>query len=342
MNFLEINDPAAALDFCQKLSRFLADQQNPAPKSTERPEISVVIPVYNEECLLPLLCERLHRELRQITENFEVIFVDDGSNDRSTELIESFATQHSWVKGIILSRNFGHQAALVAGLDHAQGSAVIAMDADLQDEPEVIPELYKRWKEGFDVVYVVRLSRRESLALRLCYSIFYKVLALVAKPNIPLDAGDFGLIDRKVLGAMRSLRESRPFLRGLRSWVGFKQTAISVHRPERKGGYSKYQIRHLVRLAMDGLVGFSLVPLRCIALTGAAFSLAAVALAAFYIIKKVSLGLSPPGFATITVLVLLLSGVQLFTLGILAEYLGRVLEEVRNRPRYVVNKQLNC
>lgn len=332
------DDSAAALEFCRALQASLLSRSG---HSKPQPELSVVLPVFNEVVNLEPLLARVVATLQGVCANFEVVFVDDGSTDGSTEKILGLAERHSFVVAVILSRNFGHQAAVVAGLDHARGRGVVIMDSDLQDEPEVIPALYAQWKNGFDVIYAIRKSRPESALLRLCYALFYRLLKTVARVDIPVDAGDFSLLDRKVLLAMSSVRERHPFVRGIRSWVGFRQTGVAVERSARNGGESKYNFKSLFALALDGLVGFSLVPLRCITWLGGLLSCASILLGLFYLIKRISVGLNPPGFATLTVLILFLAGVQLLTLGVMSEYLGRVLDEVKDRPRYVVGRRVN-
>ncbi|MFN4894702.1 MAG: glycosyltransferase family 2 protein [Pseudomonadota bacterium] len=331
-------DPDAALEFCRALSAHVSriEEQQRTPI-----ELSVVLPVHNEASNLPLLFQRLVDTLKSLVDSFELIFVDDGSTDGSIEEILKLADQHPFVVAVILSRNFGHQAAVVAGLDHARGLAVVVMDSDLQDEPEIIPSLYAQWREGNDVVYAVRKTRIESRFRRIGYSMFYRLLKKIARVDIPLDAGDFSLLDRKVLDAMHEIQERNPFVRGMRAWVGFKQAGVPVDRKARHSGESKYNIASLFALAVDGLVGFSFFPLRCIAWAGGVLSLASILLGLFYFMKKISVGLNPPGFATLTVLTLFLAGVQLLTLGVMSEYLGRVLDEVKGRPRYIVGRRIN-
>jgi glycosyltransferase involved in cell wall biosynthesis len=331
-------DPAAALEFCRALAARLSPSSTSMTSTTE---ISVILPVHNELANIAPLFQRLVASLQELTLSFEIVFVDDGSNDGSTEQIINLANQYPFVVAIIFSRNFGHQAAVVAGLDNSKGRGIVIMDSDLQDEPEIIPALYERWKAGFDVVYAIRKTRAESAMLRLCYALFYRILKGLAIVDIPLDAGDFSLIDRKVLNAINSVRERNPFVRGIRSWVGFTQCGVPVERQARNGGSSKYGFRALTSLALDGLIGFSLVPLRCITWIGGMFSLTSLTLGLFYFMKKISVGLYPPGFATLTVLILFVAGVQFLTLGIISEYLGRVFDEVKARPRYVVGKRIN-
>jgi dolichol-phosphate mannosyltransferase len=332
------DDPAAALEFCRSLQALLkGTDATPVP-----PELSVVLPVFNEVSNLAPLFERLCKTLEVLVPgSFELVFVDDGSSDGSAEYLTDLAARHPYVVALLLSRNFGHQAAVTAGLDHSRGRAAVIMDSDLQDEPEVIPALFEQWKAGYEVVYAVRRSRAEHGLLRACYKLFYRLLKSLAHIDIPVDAGDFSLLDRRAIHAMCSLRERHPFLRGIRSWVGFRQIGVPVDRSARNSGKSKYSLRALMELALDGLVGFSLIPLRCIAWAGGVLSLASVLLAGFYFIKRLSVGLYPPGFATLTVLVCFLAGIQLLTLGIMSEYLGRVLDEVKARPRYVVAKRIN-
>jgi dolichol-phosphate mannosyltransferase len=331
-------DSAAALELCRALYAKLSISPS---NSAQTVDVSVVLPVHNEAANIEPLFQRLLVTLQGLCSSFEILFVDDGSNDGSTEQIISLADKHPFVIAVILSRNFGHQSAVVAGLDHSRGRGIVIMDSDLQDEPEVIPALFERWKSGFDVVYAIRKKRVENPVLRFCYALFYRILKAMARIDIPVDAGDFSLLDRRVLDAMNSVRERHPFVRGIRSWVGFRQTGVLVERKGRTAGRSKYGYRALISLALDGLVGFSLIPLRCITLIGGVISVLSICLGLFYLVKRISVGLYPPGFATLTVLILFLAGIQLLTLGVMSEYLGRVLDEVKARPRYVVGRRIN-
>lgn len=347
-------DPAAALQFCQALAALL-DQpgqsallpararllQNlsampPAPRL--QPELSVVIPVYNEEANLPALYERLTRVLDATGLDYEIVFVDDGSRDQSRTQLSSLAAQDQRVAVIELARNFGHQVAISAGLDYARGNGVIVMDADLQDPPEVLPQFIAKWREGHDVVYAIRAERKESWLKRAAYAGFYRLLQRVAQIEIPLDAGDFCIMDRRVVELLAAMPERNRFVRGIRSWVGLDQIGLAYERHARHAGKPKYTFSRLVYLALDGLVSFSYIPLRVITLLGFGVSLLSILLAVFYTIKKLLYGLNPPGFATLIVSIFLLAGMQLITTGVIGEYVGRIFEEVKRRPLYVVRQ----
>ncbi len=346
--------PEDALRFCRALSSvlrsdgfrpvdldsLLSPAQSPAPAAAAEtaPVLSVVVPIYNEADNLPVLYERVCRALEKAAVSFELVFVNDGSSDSSPSLLQHFARSDHRVLAIDLARNFGHQVAISAGLDHSSGRAVVVMDADLQDPPELLPEFIARWRGGDDVVYAVRAKRREGLAKRVAYSSFYRILKQVADIEIPLDAGDFCIMDRRVVDLLNEMPERNRFVRGIRSWVGFKQTSLTYDRPARNAGSSKYSLGRLMVLALDGLVSFSYLPLRVITALGFVASGFALLLAAFYAVKKLTVGLNPPGFATLVVAIFLLAGIQMITLGVIGEYVGRIFEEVKQRPLYVVQR----
>jgi dolichol-phosphate mannosyltransferase len=242
------------------------------------------------------------------------------------------------VRLVALARNFGHQAAISAGMDHARGDAVIIMDADLQDPPEVVPDFIAKWREGFEVVYAIRVKRKEGFLKRSAYAVFYRILHSISNINIPLDAGDFCLMDRKVVNVLVNMPERNRFVRGIRSWVGLRQIGLSYERDTRYAGLPKYTFNRLMYLALDGLVSFSYIPLRIITLLGFSVSLVSILLAMFYTIKKLSSGLNPPGFATLVVSIFFLAGIQLVTIGVIGEYVGRIFEEVKRRPLYVIRQ----
>jgi dolichol-phosphate mannosyltransferase len=307
--------------------------------STHDPAISVVVPMLNEKANLSILYERLTRVLQASDESYELVLVDDGSTDGTHAEILRLREADPRVKYIRLARNFGHQAALTAGLAHARGDAVIAMDADLQDPPEVIKQLLARWAEGFDVVYAVRRHRKESVAKRIAYTVFYRLLHRVAAVDIPLDAGDFCLMDRRVVDQLNALPERNRFLRGLRTWVGFRQTGIEYERQVRYAGRTQYGFWKLVRLAVDGLVSFSYVPLRISSTVGFLVSLGSLVVGLYYLILRLAGHREPAGFAGIIIAVLFLGGVQLITIGIMGEYVGRIFDEVKDRPVYIVSEE---
>ncbi len=331
---IPIDDPAAALRFCRSLACLLCGDGT----DSERPELSIVIPVYNEEENLIPLYDRLSAVLEKMGCSYEIVFVDDGSRDRSVLQMREFARQDHRVQVVELARNFGHQIAISAGLDFARGRGIVVMDADLQDPPEMIPEFFARWKEGHDVVYAVRTRRKEGAIKRLAYASFYRLLRSIANIDIPLDSGDFCLMDRRVVELLTAMPERNRFVRGIRAWVGLNQIGLPYERDARHAGRSHYSWARLMSLALDGLISFSFAPLRLISILGICISCVSLTLAAFYFVKKLVVGLNPPGFATLVVALLFLSGVQLITIGVIGEYVGRIFEEVKRRPLYVVRR----
>jgi dolichol-phosphate mannosyltransferase len=276
-----------------------------------------------------------------LEEPYELIFVDDGSQDKSLDVLKDFFAQDGVHTRIVrLSRNFGHQQAISAGLDYARGQAVIVMDADLQDPPEVIPTFVEKWRQGYQVVYAIREKRQERWVKRAMYRLFYVVLRTISRVDIPLDAGDFGLMDRRVVDVIRSLPERNRFVRGLRSWVGFRRVGVPYSRDARHAGRPQYTFRKLVGLALDGLVSFSYLPLRLATLMGFGVSALSILLGAYYLVRKLVRGIGLPGFATIVILMSFLGGVQLLTIGIIGEYVGHALDEVKHRPAYIVHETI--
>jgi glycosyltransferase involved in cell wall biosynthesis len=299
--------------------------------------LSLAIPLHNEASALPELLRRTASVLDGIPGGpHEMVFVDDGSTDGSFALLEDAARRDPRIVAISLSRNFGHQAAITAALDHVSGDATVVMDGDLQDAPEDIPDLVATFHEGYDVVYARRARRKEPLLLRAAYFLFYRTLARLADTALPLDSGDFGLMSRRVVDELRRLREHHRYLRGLRSWVGFRQIGVTVERGKRHSGESKYSFGRLFKLAMDGLFAFSIVPIRAAALLGAA----AIALSMLYVLYALYVRFflqgSPLGFTALIAFVTFLSGVLLFFLGVIGEYVGRIYEETKARPIYVI------
>jgi polyisoprenyl-phosphate glycosyltransferase len=303
------------------------------------PRLSIGIPVYNEEAGLSELLRRVRAVLDGLPGGpHEIVLVDDGSTDRTLALADEAAAADPRLVVVALSRNFGHQAALSAALDHASGDAVVVMDGDLQDPPEAIPRFLEEHARGFDVVYATRTDRKEAWYLRAAYWLFYRLLGRLSSPPLPLDAGDFGLMSRRVVDLLRSIPERNRFLRGLRTWAGFRQLAVAVERAERHAGQSKYSFRKLLRLAFDGMFAFSTVPIRAAAILGAGAVLLAFLFAIYSLWAKLFLQEETRGFTALTLLITFLSGVNLFFLGIIGEYVGRVYEEVKGRPLYVVSK----
>jgi dolichol-phosphate mannosyltransferase len=296
-----------------------------------------VIPIWNEQAVIPVLYERIVQVLESTAEPWELLFVNDGSTDRSLALLVALQANDPRVKVLNFSRNFGHQIAITAGCDYAEGDAVIVMDADLQDPPEVLLRMIDRWREGYDVAYAVRTKRVGETRFKLwSASLFYRLIRSIAEIDIPMDAGDFRLMDRKVVLAMRGLREKNRFMRGLSSWVGFKQVAVEYERAARYAGETKYPLRKMVRLAFNAITSFSHLPLQMATYTGfffAGFSGLGIVLA---VLMRLFGHQQLLGQATTLVSVLFLGGVQLIFLGILGEYLGRIYDEVKNRPLYIV------
>ncbi|MEX2187229.1 MAG: glycosyltransferase family 2 protein [Pirellulales bacterium] len=312
-----------------------------APRQFKK--LSVAIPVFNEERVLPHFYDRLTAVLDALPAGpHEIVFVDDGSRDGSLELLEAFARVDPRVRVVMLSRNFGHQAAISAALDHTTGDVVVVMDADLQDTPETIPQFLEKYVEGYDVVYAVRHERKEAWLLRTCYAAFYRLIKSLADIDLPLGAGDFALLSRRVVDQLCNSAERNRYLRGLRTWVGFPQTGIVVERAARAAGESKYTPRKLVKLALDGIFSFSTAPLRAATVLGAATIAASLSFAAFTLYQRVFLGHAPAGFTALVLGITFLSGVQLLFLGVIGEYVGRVYEEVKRRPHYLVDRVITA
>lgn len=302
------------------------------------PAVSVVIPIYNEQENLPELYARLHKVLDGLGQSHEIIFVDDASRDRSRDLIRSLTQQDPSVRGLFFSRNFGHQPAIAAGIDHAQGQAVILMDGDLQDPPEVIPSLMAAWKQGNDVVFAVRKKRKESLPKRLAYLGFYRLLKRLANVDIPLDSGDFSLIDRKVVDLLKKMPERNRFIRGLRSWVGFQQVGVEYERAERHAGEAKYTFSKLLKLAFDGFISFSYLPLRVAFVLGCIAFCISCLLILHTLYSKIFLPETPIGWSSLMIAVTFLGGTQLVLVGLVGEYIGRIYDEVKQRPYYIIGE----
>lgn len=301
--------------------------------------LSVAVPLYNEAGNVERLVERLRVVLDELPGGpHEMVFVDDGSTDRTLELLVGAARHDERIQAIALSRNFGHQAALTAALDHVSGDATVLMDGDLQDPPEAIPHFVAKYDEGFDVVYARRVRRKESAWLRAAYWLHYRVLNRMSSVPFPLDSGDFSLLSRRVVEQLKRTRESHRYLRGLRTWAGFRQTGIDVERDSRESGASKYSLRSLAGLALDGLFSFSIVPIRVATFLGALTIGLTSLFAAYALFAHVFLNQSPRGFTALILVITFVSGVHLLFLGIIGEYVGRVYEETKGRPIYVVDR----
>lgn len=296
----------------------------------------MVVPVYNEQENIKVLWQRLNSAVQPIGRDYEVVFVDDGSRDATPDLLHELHREHRQAVVVRLSRNFGHQAAVCAGLEHARGRAVVVIDGDLQDPPELIPELIRLWHEGNDVVYAVRRDRQEGLGKRLAYRAFYRLLKVISDVDIPLDSGDFCLMDRRIVDTLNRLPEKGRFVRGLRSFLGFRQVGLEYDRPARAAGRPKYTFRKLSGLAVDGLVSFSSYPLRLVTYIGLATAGTALLLTAWVLNDAIRHQTAPRGWASTLVVVLFMGAIQLLSLGIIGEYIRLIFLETKNRPSYIV------
>lgn len=301
--------------------------------------LSVAVPFYNEERNVEECLSRIGAVLDGVPGGpHEIVAVDDGSTDDTLALLRRACEEEPRLTVLSLSRNFGHQAALTAALDRVSGDATVVLDGDLQDPPEAIPRLLERYREGADVVYVERTSRQGPLWLRFCYHIFYRIADALSDLPLPLDAGDFSLISRRVVEALRRMPERHRYLRGLRAWAGFEQVGVRIDRAPRHAGESKYGLSQLLELALDGIFDFSVVPLRAAAVLGAGTVAVTSAYAVYALYAKLVLARSPQGFTALIMTLVFVGGVQLFFLGVIGEYLSRVYGEVKQRPQYLVEE----
>jgi dolichol-phosphate mannosyltransferase len=303
------------------------------------PTISIIAPIYNEACCLRELYTRLSVVMEKIHEPWELILVNDGSTDESPEIIRELAGKDKRVRPVMFARNFGHQIAVTAGMDFSRGQAAIIIDADLQDPPEVLLDMIEKWREGYEVVYAVRAEREgETFFKKFTASLFYRIIYSITDVKIPLDTGDFRLMDRKVLDVLGKMREHHRFLRGMSAWVGFKQTGVTYNRAARFAGETKYPFRKMFKLALNAITGFSYFPLQVATYMG--FFTAGLAIIAIpvVIIMRAVLREAFLGQASTLIAVLFLGGVQLISLGILGEYIGRIYDEAKGRPLYIVSQ----
>lgn len=301
---------------------------------------SIIIPVYNEEAVVQETYSRLTRVMQVIGEPYELLFINDGSRDRTAEIIEGLAKSDNCVRLLDFSRNFGHQIAITAGMDYARGDAIVIIDADLQDPPELIPQMIDKWKEGYDIVYAQRSKRKgETLFKKWTAALFYRALRMLTEVDIPLDTGDFRLIDRKVCDAMRGIREKNRFVRGLVSWVGFRSCAVEYVREERFAGVTKYPLKKMLRFSMDGITSFSYKPLKLATYLGFIISLASFIYLLISLGQRLFTSSTVAGWSSLIACLLLLNGVILIILGILGEYVGRIYDETKNRPLYILRNQ---
>ncbi len=304
------------------------------------PTFSIIAPIYNEECCLDELHRRISEVMDQTHEPWELVLVNDGSQDSSPEIIRRLAVSDKRVRPVMFARNFGHQIAVTAGLDYSRGQAVVIIDADLQDPPEVILEMIARWREGAEVVFAVRAEREgESWFKKITASLFYRIIYSITDVKIPLDSGDFRLMDRKVVNVMNSMREHHRFLRGMSAWVGFNQVGVTYNRAARFGGETKYPFKKMFKLALNAITGFSYFPLQLATYVG--FITAGLAILAIPVVAALRAMQSQAFFGQASTLlaVLFLGGVQLISLGILGEYIGRIYDEVKGRPLYIVSQK---
>ena len=308
--------------------------------------LSIVVPCFDEQDVLKLTHRRLIEALGNTPKlDLEIIYVNDGSRDRTEEILFELADSDSRVKVISLTRNFGHQPAITAGLNYAGGNIVVVIDADLQDPPELIADMITKWQEGFEIVYGVRAKRKEGIFKRLSYKAFYRLYRFFAQIEMPINSGDFALLDRRVVDLLNSLPEKNRFIRGLRTWTGFRQTGLFYERDARAAGNSKYSVQKLLRLAFDGIFNFSTVPLTIIFIAGLVTAAMSIIAGSIYLMARIGdfkiFGSSPgdaPGFTTLILVILFFSGIQLISLGIIGEYLARNYQESKMRPVYVIKE----
>lgn len=304
--------------------------------------LSVVVPMYNEEEVIEVTYGRLRSVLDKLGETYEIVFVNDGSRDRTADIVRSLCAEDRRVKLVEFSRNFGHQIAVTAGMDHASGRTVVLIDADLQDPPELIADMVAKWREGYDVVYGRRIERKgESLFKKMTAAAFYRLLRSMTSVNIPVDTGDFRLMDRKVCDALTSMRERSRFIRGMVSWAGFKQTSVDYVRDERFAGETKYPLKKMIRLSLDAMTSFSTKPLKIASVLG--FVLSAVGFVYLFVVlyQRLFTDTTQQGWTSMIAISLLFHGITLMLLGVLGEYIGRTYEETKGRPLYLVAEAVN-
>lgn len=304
-------------------------------------KVTIVVPLYNEESMMPLLLSRLTTLVSKFPEKVEVLLVDDGSTDKTATILEQVALTHDNFCSVLLSRNFGHQAAISAGLKEAAGTeAVFIIDGDLQDPPELLFEFYQHLRDGYEIIYGIRKKRKEGILLRLSYLIFYRLLNKVSNIEIPLDSGDFCLMSRRAVDVLNQMPEESRFLRGMRSWIGFNQIGVEYEREGRAAGKPKYNLGRLFNLAVNGLFNFTRVPIKFIFFIGLVSMTVSSIYLFFALIKKVFYGIQPSGFTGLLFIIVLASGVQMLSLSIIGEYVSRVFFQTKQRPLYVIKKRI--
>lgn len=309
------------------------------PNST--PQVSFVIPVYNEESNLPMLADRLVKIMDQSSITLEAVLIDDGSRDNSRTMLQQLALSDPRFHVVLLSRNHGHQLALTAGLSVARGSeGVFVLDGDLQDPPELLETFYAKFKEGYDVVYAVREKRKEVFYKRFAYFIFYRILKKIANIDIPLDSGDFSFISRRVVNVLNKMPEESRFIRGMRTWIGFKQIGIAYDRQERASGDSKYSFSKLVQLALNGIYNFSEFPIKFVTSLGGFAIISSVIYLISVIVKKLFFDQVIEGFTALLFVIILFGGIQLMAIGVLGEYILRIFFQSKSRPNFIIEKEI--
>ena len=302
--------------------------------------VSVVIPIFNEEQNIDILYNRLTKVLEKYNQ-YEIIFTNDGSSDSSEKLLNKLCKKNPNIKLINLSRNFGHQQAIKAGLNYSNGDVTLIMDGDLQDPPEIIPNLIDKWIDGYEIVYAVRKNRKENIIKRLCYFLFYRILNKISEVNIPIDSGDFSAIDKSVLNIIKSFDERNIFLRGIRSWVGFKQIGVEYERSARNAGFPKLTLKKLIKLSYDGFISFSYQPLKIATKLGLLTTLISFASIIYIMFLNIFKNVEVQGWSSTVIIMLFLGGIQLLVIGTLGEYIARIHEEVKKRPIYVIKSSNN-
>ncbi len=309
---------------------------------SEKIIVSVVVPVYNEEGVVGESYKRLKKVMESIDDSYEIIFVNDGSRDKTVEILNDICEKDETIKLIDFSRNFGHQIAITAGMDYSTGDAIVVIDADLQDPPEVIPQMIEKWREGYDVVYGKRIKRKgDTFFKKFTAKVFYRFLRTMTEVDIPVDAGDFRLIDRRVCDALKQVNEKNRYIRGIISWLGFKQTGVEFVREKRFAGETKYPLKKMIKFASDAITSFSYKPLRIATYLGGFISFLSFAYLIFVLCQRIFTTSTQPGWASTIAVNLFFNGIMLLILGVIGEYVGRIYDEVKNRPLYVVRDVKN-
>lgn len=303
-------------------------------------DFSCIVPVFNEEEVLVKTYQRLTKVMQSLEGTYEIIFVNDGSKDLTRSILQKLSSEDNCVKALHFSRNFGHQIAITAGANYASGKAVVVIDADLQDPPELIIQMVEKWKEGYQVVYAQRIKRNgETFFKKQSASLFYRILSKLTDINIPVDTGDFRLMDAQVCRELASLHEKNPFVRGQVSWLGFKQTAIHYERDERAAGETKYPLQKMIKLSIDGITSFSYRPLKLASYLGVITAFIGFVYSLIVLFQKFFTNTTLTGWTSIIILQLVFGGIILFILGLIGEYIGRIYDEVKDRPLYIIEEE---